>query len=436
MEYLSNLFKIADNLGKTSPVVAGFVAMAMTGALGFVLIKTPRHIFHFINNVLFVSFEVNNSGWGKNQEVFVNIIRWFYEFKGFKLTRTYSFEGSNYSDDAATGAGPGRHFIIYKGLPLYWVIQNLDSGGSEKQKRVVYIKTLFFLRKRFFKFMDEITSKKNRAFVPAIYEFSPNERFWRRCNELSPRNIDTVILNEGVKEEIIELIENFYASEEWYLSRGIPYKLIIMFYGPPGTGKTSTMKSLASHFKKNICPAHLHALSDTTFVNCVNSIPDSSFLILEDIDTCGSLSKRQSDKKLQTKEEDPAALLDSLSSGGLNLSTILNTLDGVAELNNKVILLSTNHPEKIDKAFYRTQRVDKCILIDFLNEEAVRRYTAMAYPEDYEAGTFPTFDAKIPGSVLQEIFMSNKDSYSGFIAMLNERIENGVGCRDLEKLNF
>ena len=41
----------------------------------------------------------------------------------------------------------------------------------------------------------------------------------------------------NTKNELIEDVENFLHSEEWYQHRAIPYRRGYMLYGPPGTGK-------------------------------------------------------------------------------------------------------------------------------------------------------------------------------------------------------
>lgn len=38
---------------------------------------------------------------------------------------------------------------------------------------------------------------------------------------------------------MIEDIEKFLNSSEWYFSKGVPYRRGYLLYGPPGTGKTS-----------------------------------------------------------------------------------------------------------------------------------------------------------------------------------------------------
>ena len=42
----------------------------------------------------------------------------------------------------------------------------------------------------------------------------------------------------------------------------------------------------------------------------------------------------------------------------LNLSCILNTLDGVIQLDGVLFIITTNYPEKMDPAIFRPGRID------------------------------------------------------------------------------
>jgi len=42
----------------------------------------------------------------------------------------------------------------------------------------------------------------------------------------------------------------------------------------------------------------------------------------------------------------------------INLSCLLNILDGLIELHGVMVIFTTNHPEKLDEAFLRPGRID------------------------------------------------------------------------------
>jgi len=50
----------------------------------------------------------------------------------------------------------------------------------------------------------------------------------------------------------------------------------------------------------------------------------------------------------------------------LNLSGILNALDGVVDSPNRILIMTTNHPEKLDPALIRPGRVDKKFLLTYM----------------------------------------------------------------------
>ena len=53
----------------------------------------------------------------------------------------------------------------------------------------------------------------------------------------------------------------------------------------------------------------------------------------------------------------------------LNLAGLLNVLDGVVDTPERLIVMTTNHPEKLDPALIRPGRVDKQIFLGYLQQE-------------------------------------------------------------------
>jgi chaperone BCS1 len=50
----------------------------------------------------------------------------------------------------------------------------------------------------------------------------------------------------------------------------------------------------------------------------------------------------------------------------LSLSGLLNVLDGVVDTPGRIVIMTTNHPEMLDPALIRPGRVDKKILLGFM----------------------------------------------------------------------
>lgn len=62
------------------------------------------------------------------------------------------------------------------------------------------------------------------------------------------RPLNSVILNKGTLEGLVNDVEHFLSNPQWYIDRGIPYRRGYLLYGPPGSGKTSAIMALAGSF--------------------------------------------------------------------------------------------------------------------------------------------------------------------------------------------
>ena len=74
-----------------------------------------------------------------------------------------------------------------------------------------------------------------------IYEVIGGVRFlrWGKVMSKKARPLNSVVLDNGIREKIVEDIGKFENSAEWYQNLGIPYRRGYLLHGPPGTGKTS-----------------------------------------------------------------------------------------------------------------------------------------------------------------------------------------------------
>lgn len=211
---------------------------------------------------------------------------------------------------------------------------------------------------------------------------------WQRCMSRSSRPLSTVILDEKVKKDLINDVNDYLnpATRRWYANRGIPYRRGYLLYGPPGTGKSSLSLALAGHFRMRIYIVSLSSVvaNEESLASLFVDLPKKCLVLLEDIDSAGLTHTRDDEDAPAANDSAPAQtrmrlgspdnddgsseagdvpLVPSTSGGGgrLSLSGLLNILDGVASQEGRLLVMTTNHLEKLDKALVRPGRVDRIV---------------------------------------------------------------------------
>lgn len=188
-------------------------------------------------------------------------------------------------------------------------------------------------------------SERTQAGFVNVFEWHPTQQFWQAKVICPARRMDSVVLDEGVKERLLADIEEFLADDtrRWYKEHGIQHKRGYLFFGVPGSGKTSLVQAIAGHFKHNLCHLHLtHPnLTDESLRAAVNQSPRHSLLVFEDID---AIFGRDREKLLN----------DSV----LTFSGLLNALDGVGKAEGQIFVLTTNHRDRLNPALIRNGRAD------------------------------------------------------------------------------
>lgn len=122
---------------------------------------------------------------------------------------------------------------------------------------------------------------------------------------------------------------------------GVPYRRSYLFYGPPGTGKSSFAQALAGHLHFTICFLNVSDnMNDYTFNYLLNSAPKKAVILIEDVDAMfeGRKNKAHANR--------------------LTYSGFLNALDGVRSQEGRIIIMTTNHKERLDPALLRPGRID------------------------------------------------------------------------------
>ncbi|KAH9815819.1 BCS1 N terminal-domain-containing protein [Melampsora americana] len=163
------------------------------------------------------------------------------------------------------------------------------------------------------------------------------------------RPITSVVLDQGVKENLVRDIEDFMGRAKWYAERGIPYRRGYLLHGPPGSGKSSFIFALAGYLNYHICVLNLseRGLSDDKLNHLLTNVPERSVVLLEDVDA--AFLGRDGTEQMKVN---------------VTFSGLLNAIDGVtSSTSQRLIFMTTNHVGKLDPALIRPGRIDLSVLV-------------------------------------------------------------------------
>ena len=226
----------------------------------------------------------------------------------------------------------------------------------------------------------------------------------------SNKTFENLFFNE--KLNFMNNLKFFIDNQDWYIKRGIPYKLGILLYGPPGTGKTSLIKAILNETKRHAIVVPLSKIKTArqlteifygSKINNKNMKSNKKVFVFEDIDCMSDIIHKRKDSPIKEPinlQNTPIINIveDTLKinvnnndniKDKLTLNTILNLLDGILEDDGRILIMTTNHPEKLDPALTRPGRIDYHLDMNNCSHSTIVDIVNHNYDLQYTTDTFP-----------------------------------------------
>nr|CAB3451693.1 unnamed protein product [Digitaria exilis] len=215
------------------------------------------------------------------------------------------------------------------------------------------------------------TNKRERSFG--------SDEVWNHVEFEHPATFDTLAMHPAKKRRIMEDLDTFCRNKDYYRRIGKPWKRGYLLYGPPGTGKSTMIAAMANHLKYDIYDIELTSVKSNSALRklLVETTP-KSIIVMEDIDcSLDDFTSQRGNRQGRRVKKIKSSCSDSDSddySSKVTLSGLLNFVDDVlsAQSGERIVVLTTNFPGKLDPALIRCGRMDMHVEMSYCSFEAFK----------------------------------------------------------------
>jgi chaperone BCS1 len=213
-------------------------------------------------------------------------------------------------------------------------------------------------------------------------QFFTHRDTWWEANVMTTRDIDTIYLPDDQLNDILSDVDTFFKSQQKYRQLGIPWRRGWLLTGPPGTGKSSLVQAVASHYHLPIYYLNLSTVGSRDLMLLFRDIRRRCIILIEDID-CISASHQRKDSHSKLKDD------------AVQTNDLLNVLDGLIATEERLLVITTNHPEKLDQALIRDGRVDRKFEIAYVADAELKKFYDRAI-EFHKLPDWKIFRSELP----------------------------------------
>ena len=363
------------------------IFLGALAAVGYYLRNFFGNIIRYLKKYFLTEIQIDN-----RSEAYQWILNWFdinFENYRFNPVTASSSTDTNTDNDysislensekksANVKLSPGYSFHFFKFKNKYFILnrsKESSSGNSASKKSLleqIVIKTIGRNIDPIIDFLKEARELYYNNDNNGITLYNNDDYgSWNKFKNLKKRNINSVILKKEQKELILNDLDKFFLSKEWYDKKNVVFKRGYLLSGVPGTGKTSLIHAIASKYNLNVCMLNLQSsdMTNTILMELLSKTPEKSIVIVEDINSAFYTSTGNKDEK-----------------SGVTLSGFLNCLDGMGSPQEVLFFITTNNKQELDKALLRPGRFDYHLNMDYCDKNQIEKITEFFYADTYHS---------------------------------------------------
>lgn len=369
--HIQDLIGQTSHLVQANPFISGGLSVAVLASASNWLKGLPNKLIQNVLDWLLVTVRIENN--------FNDLYDYLNIFMMSKEIAKHSLGTLNFVDNSrrvilSSDDGSGKWLLwdrnlihIRKSRPE---TQSSKSGESKSMREMLalcgpeYFTVTCFswdrtIIKRFLEHLVELHTPKDESIRVQVYSNAGS--VWFARGSVTERPFESVIMPNHLGDQIISDMKHFLGAEHRYMMLGLPYHRGYLLYGPPGSGKTSIVHAIASRMDKRIMILDLSTVANDADLTTLVSTACDSLLFIEDIDCL--FVERDATEKLK-----------------ISFSGLLNALDGLLASRGTIVVMTTNHFEKLDPALVRAGRIDRKFYIGNATQEQARSLFMRFFP--------------------------------------------------------
>lgn len=252
--------------------------------------------------------------------------------------------------------------------------------------------------------------KQQHVFIFEKHEVDQDAMIYREIVFNTTKSFDNLFFKD--KQKVLKAIDYFNNNKNEFARLGIPHTLGFLFHGEPGCAKTSCIKSIAKYTKRHIVIIPMKRINsfDTLKriflereINGIIIPNEKRLYVFEEID-CGTWGKVVTNREQTQKPADMSFVANVIDAAvpdrdeneiianliehittkrqnltcknkavtdDINLGDLLELLDGIIEIPGRMVIMTSNHPETLDKALLRPGRIDHVVEFTRMRREDI-----------------------------------------------------------------